>query len=88
MILSQAAGFRGLNLQRACNAIFFGCRYSAEERENAEDRCHRIGSEGHERITYYDLVMKDSIDEVVLQALQEKKSVAEEILQHIRNRKD
>jgi len=84
LLLSEPACHAGLNLQRACNSIFVSTGYSAEQRENAEDRCHRIGSEVHKNVTYYDLITKDTIDEVVLRALREKANVAEAILEHIR----
>ena len=84
MILSERMGYAGLDLWRANQAVFYSTDYPAGFRDNAEDRCHRIGSEIHEAVTYYDLVFKDSMDEVVLRAIQEKLNMTEEILKHIR----
>lgn len=84
LILSEQAGCAGLNLQRANQAVFYSTGYWAGMRENAEDRCHRIGSEVHEKVTYYDLVMEKSMDEVVLQAVKDKLDMSEAILKHIR----
>lgn len=84
LILSEQAGGAGLNLQRANQAVFFSTGYRAGARENAEDRCHRIGSEVHKSVTYYDLVMKNTLDTVVLQAIAEKQDMADAILKHIK----
>ena len=83
LLLSQPVAAEGLNLQRANQAIFTCTDYRAALRENAEDRCHRIGSEVHECITYYDLVMANSLDETVQYAIKNKLSVAQEVLKHI-----
>lgn len=85
LVLSEAAGHAGLNLQRANHAVFYCTGYSAGQRANAEDRCHRIGSEIHKSVTYYDLVMVESMDEVVLRAISEKLDMADEIMKHIRS---
>lgn len=83
LLLSQQTGAAGLNLQRANQAIFICTDFKATLRENAEERCHRLGSEMHESITYYDLITMRAVDAVVLDAIQNKKSVGEEILAHI-----
>lgn len=88
LILSEAAGHRGLNLQRANQVIFHDCSYSAAQRLNAEDRTHRIGSEIHEHITYYDLVTVKTIDEVVLNAIRGKISVAKALFAHLQDEGD
>ncbi|KKN52400.1 hypothetical protein LCGC14_0613170 [marine sediment metagenome] len=85
LVISEGIGHAGLNLQRARNAIFVSTGYKAGERENAEKRNHRPGSEIYDSVTYYDLVFKDSMDEVILEAIQQKLNMAEEILKHIRS---
>lgn len=85
LLLSQQVGHAALNLQRAGQSMFISSGFEAEMRENAEQRCQRIGSEGHEHITYYDLIMKGSVDEVVRRAHKHKLDVAEELLKHIRS---
>ncbi len=84
LLLSQQIGAAGLNLQRANQAVFVCTDFKAALRENAEERCHRIGSAIHKSIAYYDLIIKNSIDEVVLEAIANKLDVAEEILAYIR----
>lgn len=83
LVLSQKAGYAGLNLQRANQAVFVSTDYSAGDRENAEDRCHRIGSEMHDTVTYYDLVIENSIDTVIRDVHKNKLNMAEAILKHI-----
>lgn len=84
MILSERMGYAVLDLWRANQSVFYSTDYPAGFRDNAEDRCHRIGSEIHEAVTYYDLLFKDSMDEVVFDAIKQKLNMAEEILKHIR----
>lgn len=84
LILSEAKGYAGLNLQRANKAVFVSNGYPANWRENAEKRNHRPGSEKYEHVTYYDLLVKKSIDEVILRAIQEKLDMAKEIMNHVR----
>lgn len=84
LIISQAAGYAGLDLWRAGMAIFVSTSVRAGWRDNAEDRCNRIGSEIYDKTTYYDLVFKDSMDEVILDAIKEKLDMADEILKHVR----
>ena len=83
LLLSQQTAAPGLNLQRANHAIFTCTDFKAALRENAEMRCLRIGSEIHECITYTDLIMKNSIDGVVLNAISDKLDVAEQVLKHM-----
>ena len=83
-LLSQQIAAAGLNLQRANQAIFTCTDYKAALRENAEKRCRRIGSQIHEHITYYDLIMDKSVDQAVLLAIKHKTNIAEEILKHLR----
>lgn len=73
------AGGLGIDLTPASHVIYFSNEYSLEARLQSEDRCHRPGQTG-ERVLYIDLVVKKSIDEVVLRALRKKKSVSESLL--------
>lgn len=84
LIISERMGYAGLDLWRANQAVFFSTDHPAGMRDNAEDRCHRIGSEIHKAVTYYDLVMENSMDEVVLNVIKERLNMAEEILKHVR----
>jgi SNF2 family DNA or RNA helicase len=63
----------GLNLQKAHLQYFFSNSYSLEDRAQAEDRSHRSGQE--HSVLYKDIIMKDTVDEAVLDVLQTKKNL-------------
>ena len=76
----QRACGLGITLTAASYAIYFSQGYSLEDRLQSEDRCHRAGSEKHNKITYIDLVCRDTVDEVILDALRGKEDFAAGIL--------
>lgn len=64
----------GHNLQSTDYNVFFSHSWSYVERVQAEDRSHRQGRQG--AIDYYDLVLKDSIDQDIMQAMARKTDLA------------
>lgn len=78
-----ASSGHGINLVVASYSIFFSRGFSLEFDLQAESRNHRGGSEIHEKITRIDLVVKDSIDEIVLERLEKKQGISEAILKDI-----
>jgi SNF2 family DNA or RNA helicase len=77
---NPASGGAGLNLQRASYAAYYSQSYSLEHRIQSEDRCHRIGSEQHQCVTYVDFVCRDSVDEIVRDALARKANLADVVV--------
>lgn len=77
LIGNPAAGGVGLNLQAASIACYYSLGYSLIDRMQSEDRCHRSGSEIHNRVLYVDFMCEGSIDPVVHAAVAEKKNTAE-----------
>jgi SNF2 family DNA or RNA helicase len=77
---NQAAGGIGINLVEAPNAIFYSRNFSLEQDAQAEARNHRGGSEIHKKITRIDLIAKNTIDELIADALQSKQNIADRIL--------
>lgn len=73
----QTAG-RGITLTAANTVIYFSNNYSLEMRQQSEDRAHRVGQTNN--VTYIDLVVRDSLDEKIIQALLAKRNIANEIL--------
>lgn len=71
---------RGLTLTAAKTVIFFSNGHDLEDRLQAEDRTHRIGSEQHMSITYIDLVCPGTVDEKVLTSHRSKIDVATTIM--------
>ena len=73
LIANPATAGMGLNLQLAHQQIFFSNSYSMEERQQAEDRSHRIGQE--QSVLYKDIIVEGTVDETVFQVLQAKKDL-------------
>lgn len=67
-----------VTLTRASYAIFYSNSYSYTNRYQSEDRCHRIGTTGSP--TYIDLIARNTVDMLVINALNSKKDLAEYIL--------
>lgn len=80
MIANPAAAGEGVNLTAAAYTIVYSRDFSLGHDLQLEARNYRGGSEIHEKITRYDLVANDTIDEIILQALNDKLSAAEAVL--------
>lgn len=73
----QTAG-RGITLTAAQTVIYYSNNYSLEMRQQSEDRAHRHGQTN--KVTYIDLIARDTLDEKIIQALLAKRNIANEIL--------
>lgn len=80
MIANAAAGGVGVTLTAASYMIYYSRDFSLENDLQSEARCHRGGSEIHDSITRIDIVAPDTIDEVILEALERKENLASKIL--------
>lgn len=80
MLASQSAGGTGTQMTQASTAIYYSKGYSLEHDFQSESRNYRGGSEIHQKITRIDLVARGTIDEVILQALRDKKDLSTNIL--------
>lgn len=74
---SQAA-HTGLTLTAATCAIYYNNSFNWGHRAQSEDRCHRIGTEGH--VDYIDIVAARTIDEKITEALLEHRDLAATVL--------
>lgn len=74
----------GITLTAASYAIYYSYDFSAGNRAQSEDRCHRIGSERHQSIVYIDMICKGTIDEAILKAVREKKQLSDEVMTYIK----
>lgn len=81
IICQIRSGGIGINLHKASYAVFVENEWRLQDRYQAEDRIHRIGQKN--ACTYIDLVVKDTIDEQVLDSIKKNKDVAEYILSKI-----
>lgn len=86
LVAHPASAGIGVNLVSASYAIFYSRNFSLEQDLQAEARNYRGGSEIHEKVTRIDIVMKNTIDELILTALSTKMDVSEAILQHLKGK--
>lgn len=85
IVANPQAGGVGVNLTAASYAIYYSRSYSLGDRLQSEARNHRGGSEVHQKITQIDLVAKDTLDAIVLQALIKKENFADSVLDRIKS---
>jgi len=81
MIANQKAGGVGLNLIEASYCVYYTRSYSLEDDLQSEARNYRGGSEVHKKVTRIDLVTQGSVDQLILNALEKKQDLAENILE-------
>ena len=77
-VSNPTVGGRGITLTEAHTVIYYSNNFSLETRQQSEDRAHRIGQKNN--VTYIDLVVRKTMDEKVIQALLNKRNIANEIL--------
>lgn len=83
IIANAAAGGIGISLTAASYSVFFSRNFSLEQDLQAESRNHRGGSEIHQKITRIDLVASETIDEIILEALAQKKAIGAQVIDGI-----
>lgn len=69
----HSAGY-GITLTAASTVIYYSNDFSLETRLQSEDRAHRIGQEN--KVTYIDMQAKGTIDSKIIEALRNKKGLA------------
>lgn len=69
----------GLTLTAGTYVIFMDKAWTPADNEQAEDRCHRIGTEG--TVNVITMVAKNSIDEKIEEILLDKKELFEQIVE-------
>jgi SNF2 family DNA or RNA helicase len=74
-IANQSTGGIGLTLTAATLSVYYSNTFSLEDRLQSEDRNHRIGQEYP--VTYVDLKSDLKVDQMLLDALTNKKSLSE-----------
>lgn len=76
---NQRAGGIGLTLHKASYMIYFSNDFSMSVREQADARFYGIGQT--KNTAYIELIARDTLDEVVLDALKNKKEIADLVTQ-------
>lgn len=77
-LISLKAGGTGLNLVGADVVIHYDPWWNAAAENQATDRAHRIGQKS--KVSVFKLIVKDTIEEKILKMQEEKKNLADEIL--------
>lgn len=83
LLIQIQTGGLGITLTKASTAVFYSCDFSYANYEQAKARIHRIGQE--QKVTYIHFVAKDTIDEVILEALESKRDVAELVVDKLKH---
>lgn len=79
-IANQAAGGVGVNLVEASYSIYYSKNFSLKDDLQSEARNYRGGSNIHESVTRIDIVAKETIDDVIAQALANKQDISNKVL--------
>lgn len=77
--ISLKAGGTGLNLTAADIVIHYDPWWNLAVQNQATDRVHRIGQTN--KVVEYKLIMKDTIEEKIIQLQEKKKELAEQVLE-------
>jgi SNF2 family DNA or RNA helicase len=80
LVGNPGSGGIGVNLVEAPYAIFYSRTFSMLHKVQAEARNYRGGSEMHEKVTHYDIVCENSIDEIIAEKLAEKIEMSDKLL--------
>lgn len=81
LLIQVKVGQYGLNLSCASRAIYYSNAWDAEIRSQSQERIEHMTKK--EPLLYIDLVTRGSVDEDVLDALQEKKSNSRQFLRQV-----
>lgn len=80
------SGNAGISMVESCKVIYYSHTFSLTTFEQSLSRTDRPGQ--NNAVTYYHLVAPNTIDDALLQALQNKKVTAEILLESVRAMKD
>ena len=81
MVGNPSAGGIGIDeFKVADTVIYISNSCDTEQRKQSEDRNHRIGSECHNTITYYDIIVPNTVDVKVVQVMRRDGNVSAEVM--------
>lgn len=81
IIGQAAAGGMGIDEFKVFSlVIYYSNSYDTEARIQSEDRTHRGGSEMHDKITYYDLIVPNTVRVKIIQTLRANKSISDQVM--------
>lgn len=76
--VSNETGSKSLTLVQAAHAIYYSYGYKLETWLQSQDRNHRIGQD--KNVTYTSIIIKKTVDEMVMKALRNKRDIATDVL--------
>lgn len=78
---TESTGGIGINQFVGANVVIhISSDFDTEKRIQADERTHRIGSERHDHITYYDIVVPSTVDMKVLRVLRSDTQISAKVL--------
>lgn len=78
---NPAAGGLGIDeFKSASVVIYVSNSFDTEKRVQSEDRTHRIGSEIHDQITYYDIVVPNTVDMKILRTMRNNVKISAAVM--------
>lgn len=80
LIGNPSAGGIGVNLIAAKYCIYYSRTFSLEHDLQSEARNYRGGSEIHDKVTRYDLVAENTIDETIAAKLASKQAISDSVI--------
>jgi SNF2 family DNA or RNA helicase len=81
MCATTGAGGVGITLTAARCVVFLQRPWSIVESLQAEDRCHRIGSEKHDSIDIIDIIAQNTVESRVRDVIREKAELLADVVQ-------
>lgn len=84
-VATLSAGGTGITLTKACYTFVLSRNFSLADNLQARARNYRSGSNIHEKIINYDLVIDGSIEEQVAQAINNKEEIGKMVLDWAKN---
>src|SRR5690606_19072856 len=75
LVIQIQTGGLGITLHRADTAVFYSTGWSLADYEQAKARIQRSGQTA-EKVQYFHLLAKDTVDERIMQALAEKRDLS------------
>lgn len=82
IVCNPMSAAHGLTFTNCSYAIYYSLNYSYELQKQSQDRIHRIGQT--KKCTYYYLVAKGTVDEVIYNAVAKKSNLSNGILEYLK----
>lgn len=84
IVIQQQSGGAGIDCTRASHCCYYSIGHSLGDYEQSLARLRRPGQ--NKTCRYYHFVVKDTVEEVIYRALQDKRDVVEEVLSRLTRR--